>query len=186
MISLIKKKGINPQDKTTLYFPQWTRIATVDGNQLAKRMARGSTYSVGEVSGVMQDFPAQIIDELLNGNAVRIDGLGTFKLRVSGKAKTDIKEVTTQGCTISVNFEPATELMSRLNDEREFRFVTKPTAEGEQDVNDDTTGTIGSEPDGGDGSGTGGTTTGGNTGGNTGGTTTGGGSTDPDSGDGGE
>ena len=42
MISLIKKKGINPQDKSTLYFPQWTRVSTITETQLAKRMARGS------------------------------------------------------------------------------------------------------------------------------------------------
>jgi hypothetical protein len=30
MISLIKKKGINPQDKSMLYFAQWTRVSTVN------------------------------------------------------------------------------------------------------------------------------------------------------------
>ena len=130
MISLIKKKGINPQDKSTLYFPQWTRVSTVRETQLAKRMARGSTFSVGEVNGVFADFPQSIIDELLNGNAVSIDGLGTFKLKVSGKIQADIKLVTIAGCKISVVFESAAELTSRLNDEREFRFVEKPTRRG--------------------------------------------------------
>ena len=134
MINLIKKKGINPQTKSTLYFPQWTRIATVDELQLAKRMARGSTYSVGEVSGMMHDFPAQILDELLDGNAVRVSGLGIFKLRVSGKARADIKEVSSQGCSVTVTFDPDPDLTARLNSEREFRFVTKPTEEGEQDA----------------------------------------------------
>ena len=91
MISLIKKKGINPQDKSTLYFPQWTRISTINETQLAKRMARGSTFSVGEINGVFADFPQSIIDELLNGNAVSIDGLGTFKLKVSGKSQKEKK-----------------------------------------------------------------------------------------------
>jgi len=111
-------------------------ISTVRETQLAKRMARGSTFSVGEVNGVFADFPQSIIDELLNGNAVSIDGLGTFKLKVSGKSQTDIKAVTTAGCKISVVFEPAAELTSRLNDEREFRFVERPTSEGEQDAAD--------------------------------------------------
>ena len=144
MISLVKKKGINPNTKEVLYYPRWTRVATVRETQLAKRMARGSTFSVGEVNGVFADFPQSIIDELLNGNAVSIDGLGTFKLKVSGKSQTDIKAVTSAGCRISVVFEPAAELTSRLNDEREFRFVDKPTSEGEQDA------------DGGDDSGDGG------------------------------
>ena len=41
MISLIKKMGINPQDKSTRYCPQWTRVSTVNETQLAKRMAEG-------------------------------------------------------------------------------------------------------------------------------------------------
>ena len=137
MISLIKKKGINPQDKSTLYFPQWTRVSTVNETQLAKRMARGSTFSVGEINGVFADFPQSIIDELQKDNAVKIDGLGTFKLKVSGKSQKDIKAVTSAGATISVVFEPAAELNSRLNDEKEFRFVEVPTAEGQQDADDE-------------------------------------------------
>lgn len=139
MINVIKKKGINPVTKEVLHWIQWTRVSTIGETALAKRMARGGTYSVGEASGVMLDFPQFIIDELLNGNAVSIDGLGTFKLRVSGKSQKDIKAVSTAGCKISVVFEPAAELTSRLNDEREFRFVDKPTSEGEQDADDETT-----------------------------------------------
>ena len=136
MISLIKKKGINPQDKSTLYFPQWTRISTVNETQLSKRMARGSTFSVGEINGVFADFPQSIIDELLNGNAVSIDGLGTFKLKVSGKSQKEKKDVTSAGAKITVLFDPAAELTSRLNDEKEFRFVEVPTPEGQQDADE--------------------------------------------------
>ena len=145
MISLIKKKGINPQDKSTLYFPQWTRISTVNETQLSKRMARGSTFSVGEINGVFADFPQSIIDELLNGNAVSIDGLGTFKLKVSGKSQKEKKDVTSAGAKITVLFDPAAELTSRLNDEKEFRFVEVPTPEGQQDADEG-----GDTPSGGD------------------------------------
>lgn len=136
MISLIKKKGINPNTKEELYYPRWTRQSTVHETALAKRMARCSTFSVGEVNGVFSDFPQAIIDELLNGNAVEIAGLGTFKLKVSSKSRQKKEDVTTQGAKISVIFEPASELNSRLNDEREFRFVEVPTEEGKQDAED--------------------------------------------------
>ena len=134
MITLIKKKGTNPQDKSAIYFPQWTRVSTVNETQLAKRVARGSTFSVGEINGVFSDFPHSIIDELLDGNAVKIAGLGTFKLKVQGKSQTDKKLVTSAGAKITVLFDPAAELTRRLNDEREFRFVEVPTAEGQQDA----------------------------------------------------
>ena len=144
MISLIKKKGINPNTKEELYYPRWTRISTVNETQLAKRMARGSTFSVGEVNGVFSDFPHSIIDELLDGNAVEIAGLGTFRLKVNGKSQKEKKDVTSAGATITVLFDPATELTSRLNDEKEFRFVEVPTKEGQQDADDS-----GDTPDGG-------------------------------------
>jgi predicted histone-like DNA-binding protein len=108
-------------------------------------MARGSTFSVGEINGVFSDFPQSIIDELLNGNAVSIDGLGTFKLKVQGKSQKEKKLVTSAGCKISVVFDPAAELMSRLNDEKEFRFVEQPTPEGQQDAEEG-----GDTPSGGD------------------------------------
>ena len=147
MISLIKKKGANPQTKEVIYFPQWTRISTINETQLAKRMARGSTFSVGEINGVFSDFPQSIIDELLNGNAVRIDGLGIFKLRVQGKSQKEKKDVTSAGAKISVVFDPAAELTSRLNDEKEFRFVEVPTAEGQQDAEEEPGTTTPDTPD---------------------------------------
>ena len=118
-------KGVNLQTKEIIYYPRWTRISTVTETQLAKRMARGSTFSVGEINGVFADFPQSIIDELLNGNAVSIDGLGTFKLKVSGKSQKEKKDVTSAGAKIRVVFEPAAELTSRLNDEKEFGFCTE-------------------------------------------------------------
>jgi len=134
MINVIKKKGINPVTKKVLHWIQWTRIATVGETALAKRMARGGTYSVGEASGVMLDFPQYIIDELLNGNAVSVAGLGTFKLKVSGKADEDPEKVSTRGAKASVVFEPDAELAARIETEAEFKVVTTPTSEGQQDA----------------------------------------------------
>lgn len=168
MISVIKKKGINPVTKTVLHWIQWTRVSTVLETALAKKMARGGTYSVGEASGVMLDFPQFIIDELLNGNAVKVSGLGTFKIKVSGKADPDPEKVTTRGAKASVVFEVDAELASRIENEAEFKIVTTPTPEGQKDADNATT------PTGNEGE-----TTGDNT--QTGGsTTTGGGNTDND------
>jgi predicted histone-like DNA-binding protein len=135
VINLIKKKGINPQTKTTLYFPQWTRRSTDTAMELAAEMD-GSTYSQGEVVGVLTDFPKRILRSLMNGNAAKIPGLGTFKLRVQGKAKENIDDVTAQGCRAQVVFDVDPKLAAELADAK-FAFVTRPTSEGEQDVVDD-------------------------------------------------
>ena len=157
MINVIKKKGINPVTKTVLHWIQWTRVSTVVETALAKKMARGGTYSVGEASGVMLDFPQFIIDELLNGNAVRVAGLGEFKLKVSGKADADPEKVSTRGAQVSVLFEADDELKSRLQNEAEFKIVTTPTPEGQKDADSAET------PSGNEGEGTG-TQSGDNTG----------------------
>ena len=153
VINLIKKKGINPQTKQTIFYPKWTRRSTDTAMELAEEMV-GSTYSPGEITGMLVDFPKRVIRSLMNGNAAKLPGLGTFKLKVQGKAQAKVEDVTSAGCTVQVVFDVDPVLASQLKDAK-FQFVAKPTAEGEQDAADDTT------PTGG--------TTGGNQGGNTGG-----------------
>ena len=139
MINLLKVKGFNPQKpEEVLYYPQWTRVATTNQRTLGQRIARGGTFSVGEATGLMIDFPQYIFDELLAGNAVSIEGLGTFKLKVSGRSNPDKAKVTSAGCKINVTFSPDSALEARLNSEAEFRFVTKPTDDGEQDAEGET------------------------------------------------
>lgn len=150
MINLIKKKGINPQTGQAIYFPQFTRKETINGQKLATRMARGGSFSLGECTGVLLDFPQYFVDELLDGNAVRIDGLGTFKLKVSGKSRAKIEDVTSAGATVQVIYEPDPALDARLNSEKEFQFVQKPTADGEQDATDEGAGGSGGSQEGGD------------------------------------
>ena len=137
VINLIKKKGINPQTKTTIYFPQWTRRSTDTAMELAEEMV-GSTYSPGEITGMLVDFPKRIVRSLMNGNAAKLPGLGTFKLKVQGKAKENIDDVTSAGCTVQVVFDVDPVLAAQLKDAK-FQFVAKPTAEGEKDATDDNT-----------------------------------------------
>ena len=134
VINLIKKKGVNPQTKKTLFFPQWTRRSTDTAMELAEQMD-GSSFSQGEVTGVLIDFPKRILRSLMNGNAAKIPGLGTFKLKVTGKAQEKLEDVTAQGCTAQVVFEVDAQLAAQLKDAK-FQFVSKPTAEGEQDAED--------------------------------------------------
>ena len=148
VINLIKKKGVNPQTKATIYFPQWTRRSTDTAMELAEEMV-GSTYSPGEITGMLVDFPKRVIRSLMKGNAAKLPGLGTFKLKVQGKAKENIDDVTSAGCTVQVVFDVDPVLASQLKDAK-FQFVAKPTAEGEQDAGDDNTQTGGGGTTGGE------------------------------------
>ena len=135
IINLIKKKGTNPQTKAVIYFPQWTRRSTDTAMELAEEMV-GSTYSPGEITGMLIDFPKRLVRSLMNGNAAHLPGLGTFKLKVTGKAQAKAEDVTAAGCQVQVVFEVDASLAAQLKDAK-FQFVAKPTAEGEQDAADD-------------------------------------------------
>ena len=135
VINLIKKKGVNPQTKQTIFYPKWTRRSTDTAMELAEEMV-GSTYSPGEITGMLVDFPKRVIRSLMNGNAAKLPGLGTFKLKVTGKAQAKVEDVTSAGCTVQVVFDVDPVLASQLKDAK-FQFVAKPTAEGEQDAADE-------------------------------------------------
>lgn len=140
MINLIKKKGINPKTKKTIYFPQWTRRGTDSAIELAEEMD-GSTFSQGEVTGVLIDFPKRILRSLLRGNAAKIQGLGTFKLKVQGKTCEKKEDVSVQGCTAQVVFDVDPVLAASLKDAK-YHFVERPTAEGQQDAGNTHSGTV--------------------------------------------
>ena len=125
MIGLIKYKGFNREAQRVHYFPRWTSKGTVTKKALAKVMARSSTFSVGEVEGIMTDFAQYITDALLDGQTVEIDGLGKFRLSVSGKAQAEAKDVTAEGVEVGVVFTPDKEMRERLRTESEFQFVSK-------------------------------------------------------------
>ncbi len=121
----------------TQHIAQHANTTDYSESALARIMARGSTFSTGEVEGVMTDFAQHIFDQLLAGNAVQIDGLGTFKLKVSGPSATTARGVTATGVTAGVTFVPEPALVSRLNDEAQFQFISRVTADGQQDVDGD-------------------------------------------------
>lgn len=125
MITLIKHRAGHPKTHESRYFPRWTAMGTATKTQMAEEMARNSTFSTGEVEGILTDFSQKIFDELLNGKVVEIQGLGRFTLNVSGKPQVEANKVTTEGLKVTVRFKPDKKLQMRLDSESEFGFITK-------------------------------------------------------------
>ena len=125
MISLIKRGRRDPNTKRYVYYPRWTSMGKITKTELAKIMRGGSTFSVGEVEGIMTDFSQYICDQLLDGKTVEIQGLGTFTLNVNGPSHEQANRVTTEGLKVSMLFKPDKELQRRLDTESEFQFVTR-------------------------------------------------------------
>ena len=125
MIDLIKRKGYNPLNKQTLYYPYWVKNQDTDSIKIAKLIAKAGAMSAGMTSGVLLDFPNFMINDLLDGKQINVIGLGTFKLKVTGKAKKTPEEVTATGLELDMVFEPDSAVLSELRGNAKYRFVKR-------------------------------------------------------------
>lgn len=151
---------------TRVYYGAYSRKGTADTIALAKQMSEGSSsFTKGEVVGITLDLPRTIKQALLNGEAVRIDGLGTFKPSLhTDKVQEKKEDLKTNAISIAgINFTPDPKFLMELNSEAEFVWIDARQASTEDD------GTTDMSP----------TPSGSNTGGTSGGSSTGGGSTSP-------
>lgn len=58
----------------------------LDIHEMSKHMAEHNTpFSAGTIEGILTDFVKCIREQLLNGNSVKIDNLGIFKISVQSK-----------------------------------------------------------------------------------------------------
>lgn len=78
--SNLKSKGNN-----TAYYPKFQSYNTYSTQQFAEMLSINQSISLSNVKAVLDAMGAQLLDCLSNGHNVKIDGVGTFSLNVSGK-----------------------------------------------------------------------------------------------------
>ena len=110
-----KRPGGMAGERTPKYFPIVTKRKLVNSRSLAERISERSSFSTPDVIGMIESL-IQIIPEMLkNGNNVRLDGLGTFSLHVSGVGKDDPKKVTKRDITkVKMAFLPSKDIKRDL------------------------------------------------------------------------
>ena len=142
MINLLKRRALHPVTKEEIFYPAWVKNQDTDSVELAELMAQAGGMSAGMASASLLDFPKFIIAELLKGNQVNIRGLGSFKLKVNGKAKKTREEVSSSGLkdTLEIVFVPEYDITAAVRAKAKFRFVTK-TANSEDEITDASAGT---------------------------------------------
>lgn len=73
-------------DGNKLWFPCLVKTGyMVDLDVLAQRLCEYSNVMPGEVHNVVRNLMSVMITELQNGNSVRLNGIGTFTLKVRAK-----------------------------------------------------------------------------------------------------
>lgn len=155
MINIVKKpaniKGFADASKNGIYYyAAYSRKGTIDTVTLAKQMSEtSSAFTKGEVVGVTIDLPTGIKHALLAGQAVTINGLGTFKPSLStSEIKANKDELKASAVSIkSLNFAPDASLLKQLNEEAVFQWIDASAASAEDDGSTDAAGNDTSDGD---------------------------------------
>lgn len=93
---------------------KWTPVAavakTLSTKKIAERIEKESTVSLADIMAVLYSLPHVLRDEMANGNAVKLDGIGSFALTVQchKTGVEDPKEVDPykQITNVKVQFRP--------------------------------------------------------------------------------
>lgn len=136
MIQIFKKSVVldGKEKKGLFYCASFTRRGVADSLALAEEMKENSSsFTSGEVVGVTLDLPKRIKQALLNGMAVKINGLGTFKPSLhTAEVKADPAELKASAVSIkSINFAPDALLLSDLNNKAKFEWIDEAKADTE-------------------------------------------------------
>lgn len=111
------RKRINPQkpEEAPLYYPASIYFGEVNMDKIATDIAERSSLTKGDVASVMESFLIDIPKYLLLGYKVRLEGLGIFKLSISGNGKPTEEEVTVQDITsCKILFTPDVKIKTKL------------------------------------------------------------------------
>lgn len=87
--------------------------------------SHNSVFSKGTIKGVLADVACCLREQLLNGNKVELEGLGTFGFTISSTPAETLNDFTAANIkSINVVFTPAAELQELIAD---AKFVPVPS-----------------------------------------------------------
>jgi predicted histone-like DNA-binding protein len=104
------QSSLETEDGKRLWYPMLVKNGgPIVLSQLAAKIAEKSSLTIGDVYNVVSGLISEMNDKLINGNSVRLDGLGSFTLvaRAGGQGVETPEEVNAgQIKSVSVRFTP--------------------------------------------------------------------------------
>ena len=80
----IFESNLNRATVATSYYPRVQSYNTYSTEEFANQLSINESISLSNVKAVLNAFGSELLKHLCNGHNVKIDGLGTFSLGVSG------------------------------------------------------------------------------------------------------
>jgi len=119
---LVRNPNPNKDGKIQPYHARFAAYGTIDVNKVASTIADRSTFSQGEVKGMLQMLEDLIVEQLKFGNNVNLDGIGTFSASLKCRPVMDKKEIRSESVQFRhVNYRPSVKLTNRLKGTHYYR-----------------------------------------------------------------
>ncbi|WP_321281745.1 HU family DNA-binding protein [Marinifilum fragile] len=111
----IEKK--NPQDRSqSKFYVQPVRSGTWGRREIETYLVEKTALSKAEARGVTITLVDFIKEELLKGNAIKVEGLGTFSIRVKSDGSDTADEVTAKNVkSVIISFRSDRELREEVS-----------------------------------------------------------------------
>lgn len=106
-----------------IVYPQFAHIEQTTTRQLAASIRGKSTFSEGEIEGLIQMIADELANEMAQGHSVRLDGIGTFTPALALRPGKEREEADGEGMRRNarsievggVNFRSDKTLLHRIN-----------------------------------------------------------------------
>jgi len=106
---------INPQTKTKKWYAQPKLTGNRNLKDISKDISEVSSLSAGDVQNVIVNLINQLPKWLMEGDSVKLDGFGTFRLSFSSDGVAKKEEVTAnQIKDIYILFNPDNDIKTRV------------------------------------------------------------------------
>ena len=106
------------ENETVKYSVTTVSNGNMNLDNLAELMADASTFTYGDIKGMIENLTRLIAERLKNGDTVTIDGLGTFS--ITAQPNRDVEnpsKIRAESIKLkSVGFKPSPKLKERLSD----------------------------------------------------------------------
>ena len=145
MLQVKKIQFKNAQTKSMDWTFRQVNVMNLNENAVAKSMAAGGTYSIGETTGVLKDFGTHIAQLLANNNSIKIEGLGTFEISTKSGSAVNKEDLKKSSIKLGINFTPSADILETIS-KAEIKVVQTATVEVEEE-NTPTPPTPGDEDD---------------------------------------
>lgn len=121
-------------------YPHLVKTGNATLDELARKISASSTFTAGDMKGVVAALAREIAWAAAQGSTVKIDGLGSFRatLGLKGDSEAELADSTTRRNAASIkfnglNFRPSRDLLAEINKHGHLERLMPGKTDGKAD-----------------------------------------------------